>query len=393
MSRPSKEKRVLAITIDSGTIILSYIALEHTPTTRHAAATYSQSLMRELVQPFPIRSEESAVHMLESALIALDAALLSIHEKMDAPDEIFIILASPWTTTQTRHITQQQEIPFTVTHKLLETAIEKDVIAITAHDLEAFAPLASSGKVIEKNISSIKLNGYETTSPIGQRTRTLEIMLTISVSSTAVVERFTQAVRRYFASPQIRYHSELSVDSIVARDHIIAPDIRSAWVLTVHPGSTDITFVSDSVPIVQRTMPFGTTALLTSIAASLQMTEIEAAHLLKTYADQKLDERTHNKYAQALRTELTAWRKEVERIFDTHVFGVCAPKTAVLIGPEDFLPLLRETIAQSEFLKHICGTTELTLLSAETPALIRTFNPHTNIHSTIASLFINRIVY
>jgi hypothetical protein len=109
------------------------------------------------------------------------------------PTHIQVILASPWYVSQTRTIVYKQEKAFTCTSKLVDGLVDREVEAILAEG----GSFGSDSVVVEKQISSILLNGYETSTPFGKHATSLELFLSVTVAPKPVLERFTDVLQRH----------------------------------------------------------------------------------------------------------------------------------------------------------------------------------------------------
>jgi hypothetical protein len=391
MASSLHEKRALVISVNSGGVSVSQAAITHTRATKKVSETFSETILDEHVVPFSATPDESIDHFLESATIALDTALLQLATNTAHPDVILLMLSTPWALSQTRRILYTEEKPFLMTHAFLSDLLQKEVSYVLSHDLEQFGALGSDGVIIEKQVSKIVLNGYETGAPFGHHARELSVSFTISVSPKAIIDRFSQTIRRYYGTKSIAYTTETNALIVSVRDHALPAGIKDAWIVSVGAEVTDLSFMIDNTLSYHHSFPFGTATMIREIAATLHRTESETGHLLQSLLEDTLASTQAAAVEKAFAAALGNWNKGLEELFDRHQYGLCAPATAALLAPPLFRKALADALSGNQFLRHACATQTLDVRTL-TPQTFLPTTTATDIHSTIASVFAQRIV-
>lgn len=191
-------------------------------------------------------------------------------------DKAFCIMSSPWYASQTRIIKYQRPEPFQVTAKGIKSLIDKEI------DLFRHSKLFEHSKVddtlpeiIEAKTIQVRLNGYETRSPYGQRASEAEIALYISMIPPNILGLVYDSIDRFWHTDKVNFSSF----SLVAYDTIrdIFSDDDTFLFIDVSGEITDISIIKDSVLLESISFPIGRNLLIRSIAKSLKI-PIETAN-------------------------------------------------------------------------------------------------------------------
>lgn len=323
---------VLLISITSGAVAVSCAELSETGT------VFSNTTTKTFSAPTDAP--------LSVTLTALTAALETSFTKGTAPKHIVVMLGAPWIVSQTRQIVYRQTTPFLISKDTIENLVQKEIEYVTKHDMEQFAGFGTQMDIVEKRLSTILLNGYETAKPFGKHATSIDMMLTISVAPQQIIDRLSDAIRRHYGTRPIQYASAVLGAFTVLRDQ---PDVPlDAWIADISEITTDITFIKNGSLLYHHTIPLGTIAI-TNDSAQLAAADANVLH-----------EQHERKLRTTVDRATTAWLAEVEKVFDTHAYGLCAPAHGYLIADASIATIFENAIRQNEFIKHACGGAPIT---------------------------------
>lgn len=271
------------------------------------------------------------------------------------PTHIQVILASPWYVSQTRTIVYKQEKAFTCTSKLVDGLVDREVEAILAEG-GSFGP---DSVVVEKQISSILLNGYETSTPFGKHATSLELFLSVTVAPKPVLERFTDVLQRGYGTRTISFTTSPFATYVVMRD--VMPSLAESIIIDVGEEITDVAFIKGGIMLYQHSFPVGTFELYRTLASIGRHTTAEAHSMLEAYRLGKLDTSAVVPVEKAIEAFLGTWRAAFREILEGGHYGFCVPSQCTVTADPKFQQLFTRVLTTDEFLKHRCTVGEVTV--------------------------------
>lgn len=328
---------VFLISITSGGVMVSRAELSETGT------VFSNTVTKTFSAP-----TDAPLNVTLTALTTtLESCITDLSTKNgSAPKHILVTIGTPWIVSQTRQIVYRQATPFLVSKDTIENLVQKEIEYVTKHDMEQFAGFGAQMNIVEKRLSTILLNGYETAKPFGKHASSLDMMLTISVAPQEIIDRLNDTIRRHYGTRPIQHVSAVLGAFTVLRDQPDAP--TDAWIADISETTTDITFIKNGSLLYHHTIPLGTTAI-TSNPAQLAAADADVLH-----------EKDEKNLRATVDQATTTWLTEVEKVFDTHAYGLCAPAHGYLIADANIATIFESAIRQNEFIKHACGGAPIT---------------------------------
>lgn len=290
--------------------------------------------------------EEGVKHLTE---VVTRVKSLDVHH----PDHIQVVLASPWYSSQTHTIVYKKEDPFTCTQKLVDSVVDAEIARILKEEEGAFGAFGSQSVVVEKQLSAIKLNGYQTNAPFGKKASTLELFLTITVAPKPILDRFSDVLKRAYGTRTITYTSSPFTTFVVMRD--INPSYDEAVIIDVGEEITDVAFIKQGIMLYQHSFPVGTFGLYRALSTTSASTPQESMALLEGYRLGKVSTSIAATVQSAISTYLAQWQAAFHEILEAGHYGFCIPSQCVVTADPRFEALFTTILTTDEFLKHSCA--------------------------------------
>ncbi len=208
-----KKESTLIIDIGNGSVggALALVSRNNKP--HIVFSTRSVFALEE--KPTGERLESAVFRSLERVVSEIMTMVRTHPDMKDTPkrlDRVLCVLSSPWFISQGKTITITQDKKFIITERFL-----KDVLTKEFEDFEQSTHDDSdpSGKkiCIEKNVISIRVNGYVLENPLGQKANELEASIYMSESSEAFINSLMSIISKQakLDSSSITFHTFTSV--------------------------------------------------------------------------------------------------------------------------------------------------------------------------------------
>lgn len=344
-------KRLAVFDISSGGISGAHLLVEHTNATTGSdkkATVFSQG---HLLTKTTLEKDVDAFIKEHTSLIGELAKMLSIAAPHKV-DHLQLVLSSPWFASQTRHITYKKTVPFVCTQKLIDSLVEKEVEFILKNDMAAFGVVATEGRVIEKQISHIRLNEYTVHNPIGKKALSLDLFVVVTISPKMVIEQFESALRHQYGNRvPLTITTGPYATAIVARDYLGAhPD---TLVVDIGERVTDVGFIKEGIFLYNYSFPMGMFSLYTQLPGMGTEQLAEPRALIEAYRAKKLAPSEEGRIQEVLKAFGTSWKNEFEHSLQAEQYGVSFPHQIFLTGDYRFAFFFKEILETASYLQHM----------------------------------------
>jgi|GEM_PF-1232409 len=397
MTRGDNRTSVLLISIDSGSVGVSHaLVLPHTQQRTSAPLVWPTITDTKKVT-FGISDDPTPSRYLDTACKALDNALTPISPSSDTtPAHLLVVLGAPWTITQTRTILFRKATSFIVTKRMVDDFIAKEIAYMMNHDMDQFKTLGTESTIIEQHITAILLNGYETTKPFGKKATSISITLTITLSPKAVITQFTETIHRHYGVRRLRFASTTMAHFVVARDygvHTMHESVEDFFIVDMSEDITDIIFAKQNTLLYHQTIALGTHSLTQQLNTIRNGNIAETDALITAYKKDALDAPQKALVSNALTQFQTMWTKQVDAVFDTHVFGLCAPKNGIVITEDVWSDIIKTSLENDQFLAHTAGVPSLTVTTILPETIVTSIDPKgQSARCAAAALFMSQLL-
>ncbi len=286
-------------------------------------------------------------------------------KKLGAPKDIFCILSSPWYTSQTRTINLEKNTPFTFTAKLADSLTQKELSLFKEeHSIQH----SNSGvQLIELKNMKTKLNGYTTSSPLGKKSKELEMTIFISMSSDVVLEKFKHAVGRCFYPSSIKFSSLAMASFVVTRDMFI--NQKDFLLVDIGGEVTDISLIKNDILCESISFPLGKNFIIRKAASVLKTSLHEAKSLVSLCKDGHANEQTEKILKPVVDELKLEWLKNFQISLGSLSNNISIPSSIFVMADQDLADFFSGTIKMEQFNQYTLTESKFNVVLLNTKTL------------------------
>ncbi|MFA6397291.1 MAG: hypothetical protein WDK96_00395 [Candidatus Paceibacterota bacterium] len=319
-------------------------------------------------------------------------ALSMQKSRLGNPKKIFCFLASPWCVSQTRIIKMERNLPFTFTNKLASDLIEKEDKIFESSQLNKYKDFGEKMRVIESNNMQVSLNGYQTTNPVNQKAKELEMKIFVTISPEILLKSIENKIQTVFNSP-IKFFSFILSSFVLTRD--IFADNKDFLLVDVAGEITDISIIKDDALLESLSFPFGKNNFIRKIATALNKGEEETMSLLNICRDNVADDIINNK----MQIEIDKAKKEWLDYFQGSLVELSnnfsIPKNIFITIDNDICSHFESAIKNEEFNQYMLTENKFNVIVLKTSIFSSFCNFKEDVKRNqflmLESIFVNRI--
>ena len=294
-----------------------------------------------------------------------------------APSRIFCILSSSWYVSQIRIISFKKDTPFIFTSKLADDLIQKEILTFEEEHLAKYVHSSHKIRSIELKNIKIMLNGYETSHPLDQKAKELEMTIFISMSPEQVLLKIEETIKKYFRSENIKFVSFAMSSFAVVRDVYMNQD--NFLLIDIGGEVTDISMVKKSILRESISFPLGRNFIIRGIASILSCTLGEAESFLSLFKDGHAEAVTEKKLKPIIDKLKIEWLQKFQESLANISRDISIPATIYLSVDKDFADFFGRIIETEQFNQYTLTESKFRIIFLNTEALhgIATFEGNT----------------
>ncbi len=337
-----KNKLVLVFDIGSSSVGGALFWTQKSGTPKIAFSTREPIILEE-----KIKIERFLYLMTKS----LEIVVHRIHKSnIGAPEQIFCVLSSPWHASQTRIIRLEKNTPFLFTSKLALDLIQKEISFFEEEYLEKYPDMKNPVRSIEFKNTKIMLNGYETTKPLDQKTKELEMTLFISISPEQVLKNIEKTIKRHFHIPDIKFSSLMMASFAVMRD--MYADQDNFLLVDIGGEVTDISMVKNDILRESISFPLGINSIIRGVASALKSPLYEAKSLISLFKDNHATGSAVKNVGPAIDKLKNEWLVKFQESLSNLSKDISLPATIFLLVDEEMSDFFSEIIRTEQFSQY-----------------------------------------
>jgi len=279
--------------------------------------------------------------LMKSSLASLTQDIRSVGLKKIKTqiDKIFYVFSSPWSMSQTQTVKIRESRPFKVTKNYLDKIVDEQEKIFQNN-------IAKSGKVVEKKIVQIKVNGYILDNIYDKTVSELEVTIFFTVVPDDILEAVDSAVSKTFSVKNIWCHSTLlSVFSIIRN---LYPKKDDFICIDISEEITDISIVKDNIMISSASTPVGRNYFIRELSQRLNVSEEIADSKIKMHCLKNNDELGNLKFAVMMDDISKSWVLSVSEILNTLRGKIYVPDSVFLIADNDLSSFLKNKLEEKD---------------------------------------------
>lgn len=295
-------------------------------------------------------------HLTAATISALKKAVQNIQDKgirrvhESNIKDVFCIIGSPWYEAEIKNIKFIEDEPFTVSSKFISKILDEEG--------EKFE--ASKGKLMEKNIIQVLLNGYSTDNPYGKEASVVDTTLFFSSVSDDLQKRIKDVLEASFIVSDVSFNTFALTSFSAVRD--IFKTEKSFLLMDISGETTDIILVRDETIKKVASFRLGKNFLIRKVASSLSTVHEEAHSLIRLFIDEKSTDSESAKIEPVLKEAKEEWLSYLRKILSDFSEGISLPKTVLLSVDTDLSKWFVDTIKNDEFSSHTLAEESFTVV-------------------------------
>ncbi len=222
-------------------------------------------------EPLTYIPEVTSKKLLDSMLKLLRSVTVNLEKEgmaklqpynVTRPHRALCVFSSPWYVSQSKVIHVQKETHFVVTQNPIDSMIRKEQEAFKKDQEEGKYEemFGHAVRILEKQIISMKLNGYEIEKPLNKKARELEVTFFTSFIAEAVIQGVEKILGQYIHVSAIAFASYALASWTAIRDTF--PQLTDFIFLDVTGEVTDISITQRSVLSETMSFPIGRNTIL-----------------------------------------------------------------------------------------------------------------------------------
>lgn len=346
-------------------------------------------------EPIALENNIEADRFLLLTMKSLEIVASRIHKAAaPVPEMIFCVLSSPWHVSQTRIIRLEKNTPFTFSSKFAFDLIKKETSLFEEEYLVKYPDNKNPVRSIEfKNIKTM-LNGYETSKPLNQKTKELEMTLFISISPEQVLKNIEKVITRYFRVKEIKFSSFVMASFAVVRDIYINQD--SFFLIDIGGEVTDISMIKKNILRESISFPLGLNFMIRKIASTSNSSLGEAKSLISLLKDGHAGESVVKDVGPVMEKLKKDWLLNFQESLSNLSNDISIPATIYLTVDKEMAEFFSEIIKNEQFNQYTLTESkfEVIFLSSEVFHSLAVFKDDVICDSglIIDSIYINRFL-
>jgi len=342
-----------------------------------------------------LQKDLNADQFLSFTIKSLDIIVNKIYmAKLGAPKRIFCVLSSPWHVSQARVIKLAKNTPFVFTSKLADSLIQKEISLFEEEHLKKYANTGSSFRSIEfKNIKTM-LNGYETSQPLNQKVKEIEMTVFISISEELVLKKIEETIGQYFHFKEIKFSSFVIASFTIVRDIYINQE--NFLLIEIGGEVTDISMIKKNTLRESSSFPLGRNFIIRGVSSILRSSLDEAKSFISLFQNGHTALDMSKKLSPIIDKLKMEWLQKFQESLANLSNDISIPETIYMVVDKDLAGFFCETIENEQFNQYTLTESKfkVVFLSVEVFHGMATFEENIVRDSglIIDSIYINRFL-
>jgi hypothetical protein len=266
-----------------------------------------------------------------------------------AIDHAFCVLASPWYASQTRLVRHAPDkTPFVVTEKLVEELIQREVAAFRSSKLFSSSRVDDAlPEIMEAKNIQMRLNGYETKNPYGQKADELRIALYLSMIPPKIFTSIQEAIEKSWNTRRVHLNSFSYIVYNTIRD--LYPLEPSFLFLDISGELTDVSLVKEGVLTESLSFPIGKHMLIRAIMHGKKAPSEVAQSDLALFLVDAISSDYAGKVGELIDGAKKEWLSFFEDGLSKFAEDFPIPPLVFYTSDEDIAPWYKERILEARF--------------------------------------------
>lgn len=294
------------------------------------------------------------------------------------PSRVSCFYSSPWFVSQTHILKIQQAEPVVFCESIIKKMLEEAEKNFLSEDSTKTNSLSTKDlKIIERKITRIKLNGYQTHNPIGKKANTIEAALFLSALPETLISLIEDLIDRLWHRIKIEHHTFPLASFAMLRNEFNT--YGSFLIVNIADNVTDISLINDEMLLDTFSFPIGKRNIIESIENACALDYELASSILSMYVKNEI----HSDHLE----RFTKTMESIKKDWTTHFESACNVLTKERPIPEAvYLITDQKILSFFELIIKNCGLGGYTTIDKDLrvyPVLKNIFDKYINYSSSI----------
>jgi ribosomal protein S17E len=290
------------------------------------------------------KSYENTITNLEKNLnnLLINVLKFCISEHVN-PSKISCFHSSPWFISQTHILRIKQVEPFVFSEAILSKILkEAESNFLSNKDFKTDKSVLKDLKLIERKITRIKLNGYQTHKPLDKKTSSVEVSVFLSALRNESISIIEGAFNRVWHNIKIQHHTfPLAAFSMIRNELNTSGNFLLAHIAD---DITDLSIVYDEMLLDTFSFPLGKKNLIENLEEKCNLDYGLASSALSMYAKAEIHDEQIPRFASAIQNSIEDWATHFENGCNILTKNNVMPEVVYLIVDEKLFPIFESAI-------------------------------------------------
>ncbi|MFA5000931.1 MAG: hypothetical protein WC531_01745 [Candidatus Paceibacterota bacterium] len=268
-------------------------------------------------------------------------------------EKIFIFLSSPFFQSQTKVIKVDNPTPIKITKNYLADLIKQ---------ADSQNNLGENIVILEDKVMQIKLDGYLTTWPIGQKAREVVLNRFLSWANKDLLINLRDLLKAEYAEASVIFNSFSFATYDIFKDFL--PD-KDFILLDTGNEITDVLVIKDHVLAEHFSFPKGKNYLIREVTKALGTVLTEAETSLTLYATGQANPQLKVRLEPVLTQIAQFWQADFKKTLTQTIETTFLPETIYLIGDDPTDNIFAQFIDQADLSEVTLSNHKLTAIFVE----------------------------
>ena len=388
-SSNKKTKTELVCDIGSGSVALGIVELGNEITPK---ILYTERISLD------VNNFKNSAELESSMGRSLSESLIKVLSYVSAQSikisHISCFYSSPWFLSETRVLKLNQKEPF-----FFKPDVLKKMLAHEEKNFSKIGPSESSALdfedslIIERQVTHIKLNGYETHNPFNKRVTDVEASIFVGAISSNVLTSVEDYLKRIFRGVKITHHTFPLTSFVSIRN--LFEKYSSFVILDISGENTDVTIVNENMLLDTMSYPLGKKNIVRHIEQDCGLDYSLASSALSMYVRSEINSKKDSNLSKVISEVEKDWLTHFENTIVELSKKTPVPSVLCILADEDVLPFFENVIKKNQFGSHILSGHSFQVISMNTKDLdgkvIYDSSVHKDLFIGIESLYVNTL--
>lgn len=303
-------------------------------------------ILMTIREPIALQKTLDIDKFVFSTIKSLEIVTNQIYKSgLGAPKNCFCVLSSPWHFSQTRVIRFEKNVPFIFTPKLADDLIKKEMAIFQEEHFKKYgeSPIRS----IELKNIKIMLNGYETSKPLDQKAKQLEMTIFVSITGENFLKKIEDTIKENFNFKEIKFFSFAMASFTVVRDMYINQE--NFLLIEIGGEMTNIFMIKKNVLHESTSFPLGSNFIIREVASTIESSPEEAKSFISLFQDGHASISVAQKLVSIMDKLKMEWLQKFQNSLANLSNDISIPFTIYMTVEKEMADFFRQAIENEQF--------------------------------------------